>query len=119
MPSRSGCWRDEDDCAGIVGIVAVSDYGQSRLQATDGALSCERCQVVYSVRDGIACLIPEEATLPAGVDRLRRAAVSKQEMKKGQSMPRDFYEVLGVARDASDDQVKKPIATPAPIPPGP
>lgn len=44
--------------------------GQSRLQATDGALSCERCQVVYSVRDGIACLIPEEATLPAGVDRL-------------------------------------------------
>jgi uncharacterized protein YbaR (Trm112 family) len=44
--------------------------GRSRLEEKDGALVCTRCGLTYPVRDGIACLIPEEATLPAGVERL-------------------------------------------------
>jgi uncharacterized protein YbaR (Trm112 family) len=45
--------------------------GQSRLgQADDGSLVCQRCRLVYAVREGIACLIPEEAALPPGSERL-------------------------------------------------
>lgn len=46
------------------------DGGQSHLEEGDGALVCQRCRLAYPVRDGIACLIPEEATLPPGVERL-------------------------------------------------
>jgi uncharacterized protein YbaR (Trm112 family) len=37
--------------------------------AGDG-LVCQRCGVVYRVREGIPCMIPEEATLPPGCDGL-------------------------------------------------
>ncbi|MGL4552537.1 MAG: Trm112 family protein [Gemmataceae bacterium] len=44
--------------------------GRSRLEEADGALVCQRCRLAYPVRDGIACLIPEEAQLPDGAERL-------------------------------------------------
>lgn len=46
------------------------DGGVSPLELGEGALVCQRCRVEFPVRDGIPCLIPEEARLPDGVDRI-------------------------------------------------
>jgi uncharacterized protein YbaR (Trm112 family) len=34
------------------------------------ALICQRCRLEYPLRDGIPCMLPEEAKLPAGCDSL-------------------------------------------------
>jgi uncharacterized protein YbaR (Trm112 family) len=43
---------------------------QVRLEPADGGLVCRRCRVRYPVREGIPCLLPEEAELPEGCDSL-------------------------------------------------
>jgi uncharacterized protein YbaR (Trm112 family) len=46
------------------------DPKTARLEQTDEGLACLRCRLVYTVREGIACLLPEEATLPPGCSSL-------------------------------------------------
>jgi uncharacterized protein YbaR (Trm112 family) len=46
------------------------DGGQSRLAEVEGGLVCQRCQLLYPIREGIPCLVPEMAQLPPGVERL-------------------------------------------------
>jgi uncharacterized protein len=41
-----------------------------RLSEEEDGLVCQRCRLRFPIRDGIPALIPEEATLPAGVDAL-------------------------------------------------
>jgi uncharacterized protein YbaR (Trm112 family) len=48
------------------------DPAHTRLEPSpshDG-LVCQRCRLVYPVREGIPCLLPEEAALPPGCDSL-------------------------------------------------
>lgn len=52
--------------------------GTTRLTEAAGGLECERCRVVYPVRDGLPCLIPEEAALPDGVERVDRLPCQKK-----------------------------------------
>jgi uncharacterized protein YbaR (Trm112 family) len=42
------------------------DPGNTRLEATETALVCQRCRVLFPIREGIPCLLIEEAELPAG-----------------------------------------------------
>lgn len=49
------------------------DPSNTRLEAADTSLICQRCRVHFPIRDGIPCLLIEEAQLPegcAGVDAL-------------------------------------------------
>jgi uncharacterized protein YbaR (Trm112 family)/Tfp pilus assembly protein PilF len=46
------------------------DPASARLEAGVDALVCSRCKLAYPVRDDIPCLLPEEAVLPAGCERL-------------------------------------------------
>jgi uncharacterized protein YbaR (Trm112 family) len=41
-----------------------------RLEQAEDGLICQRCRLRFPVREGIPCLIPEEAVLPPGVDAL-------------------------------------------------
>ena len=43
---------------------------QARLEAAGDGLVCQRCRLVYPVREGIPCMLPEEAALPPGCDGL-------------------------------------------------
>jgi uncharacterized protein YbaR (Trm112 family) len=42
------------------------DPGNTRLEATETALVCQRCRVEFPIREGIPCLLIEEAVLPQG-----------------------------------------------------
>jgi len=42
------------------------DPSHSKLEETADGLVCQRCRLVYPVREGIPCMLPEEATLPPG-----------------------------------------------------
>lgn len=42
----------------------------SALEETAEGLACRRCRLVYPVREGIPCMLPEEAALPAGCKSL-------------------------------------------------
>ena len=39
---------------------------QARLEAAGDGLVCQRCRLKYPVREGIPCMLVEEAALPAG-----------------------------------------------------
>jgi uncharacterized protein YbaR (Trm112 family) len=39
---------------------------QARLEEADGALVCQRCRVKFPVKEGIPCVLVEEAELPQG-----------------------------------------------------
>jgi uncharacterized protein YbaR (Trm112 family) len=41
-----------------------------REEGSHAQLVCQRCRLAFPIKEGIPCLLPEEATLPAGVDRL-------------------------------------------------
>jgi uncharacterized protein YbaR (Trm112 family) len=43
---------------------------QARLEATGDGLVCQRCRLTYPVREGIPCMLPEDAELPPGYDSL-------------------------------------------------
>lgn len=42
------------------------DPSRTRLALQDDKLLCERCHLVYKIKDGFPVLIAEEAELPAG-----------------------------------------------------
>ncbi len=42
----------------------------SRLEQGEDGLICQRCRLRFAVKEDIPCMIPEEATLPPGVDAL-------------------------------------------------
>jgi uncharacterized protein YbaR (Trm112 family) len=46
------------------------DHGQSRLEAAADGLVCQRCRLKFRVKDGIPCMLVEEAELPPGCDGL-------------------------------------------------
>jgi uncharacterized protein YbaR (Trm112 family) len=41
-----------------------------RLEEGPGGLVCQRCRLKFPVREGIPCMLPEEAELPPGCARL-------------------------------------------------
>jgi uncharacterized protein YbaR (Trm112 family) len=41
-----------------------------RLDQAEDVLVCQRCRLRFPVKEGIPCMIPEEAVLPAGVAAL-------------------------------------------------
>ncbi len=43
---------------------------EARLEEAPGGLVCQRCRLEYPVREGIPCMLPEEAKLPPGCPRL-------------------------------------------------
>jgi uncharacterized protein YbaR (Trm112 family) len=43
---------------------------QARLEQADGGLACQRCRVVFAMREGIQSLVPEDAALPEGCKNL-------------------------------------------------
>jgi uncharacterized protein YbaR (Trm112 family) len=42
------------------------DPSHTRLEAAENSLICQRCRVRFPVREGIPCMLIEEAELPAG-----------------------------------------------------
>lgn len=46
------------------------DPSGARLEQTADGLACQRCRLVFPVREGIPCMLPEEATLPPGCKSL-------------------------------------------------
>lgn len=54
----------------------------ARLEPAGEALACQRCRLMYPVRDGIPSLLPEEAQLPPGCATL--AALPCQQPQPGQ-----------------------------------
>jgi uncharacterized protein YbaR (Trm112 family) len=46
------------------------DHGQSRLEAVGDGLVCTRCRLKFPVKEGIPCMLVEEAELPPGADSL-------------------------------------------------
>jgi uncharacterized protein YbaR (Trm112 family) len=46
------------------------DPAGTRLEDTPDGLACQRCRLVFPVREGIPCMLPEEAALPAGCKSL-------------------------------------------------
>jgi uncharacterized protein YbaR (Trm112 family) len=46
------------------------DPGHARLEQVADGLVCQRCRLKYPVREGIPCMLPEEAELPPGIASL-------------------------------------------------
>ena len=46
------------------------DPAHTRLEEAAGGLVCQRCRLKYFIREGIPCMLPEEAELPPGYDGL-------------------------------------------------
>jgi uncharacterized protein YbaR (Trm112 family) len=40
------------------------------LEVSREGLVCQRCRVIFPIREGIACMLPDEAQLPEGQTRL-------------------------------------------------
>ena len=57
---------------------------RAKMQDAGDALVCECCQVRFPIREGIPCLLPEEAELPAGCSSLE-ALPCKRQQGEGQS----------------------------------
>jgi uncharacterized protein YbaR (Trm112 family) len=45
------------------------DPAGARLEESAGGLVCQRCRLKFPVREGIPCMLPEEAELPPGCAR--------------------------------------------------
>ena len=46
------------------------DPSNTRLDQTADGLVCQRCRLLFLVREGIPCMLPEEAQLPPGCSSL-------------------------------------------------
>ena len=46
------------------------DPSNTRLDQTADGLVCQRCRLQFPVREGIPCMLPEEAQLPPGCNSL-------------------------------------------------
>jgi len=47
------------------------DPSRTRLGLQGDTLICDRCKVVFPIKDGFPILVIEEATLPPGCDNIR------------------------------------------------
>lgn len=54
----------------LLSILRCALDTSSPLEDTPEGLVCKRCGLIYSVREGIPCMLPEEATLPPGCKSL-------------------------------------------------
>jgi uncharacterized protein YbaR (Trm112 family) len=43
------------------------DPSHTRLEAADDGLLCQRCRLKFPVREGIPCMLVDEAEMPPGV----------------------------------------------------
>ena len=59
------------------------DPSSTRLEEGEGGLVCQRCRLVYPIREGIPCLLPEEARLPAGCSSLDALPCRQKPPNKG------------------------------------
>jgi uncharacterized protein YbaR (Trm112 family) len=50
----------------------------ARLDEEGDALVCQRCRLRYPIREGIPCMLPEEAQLPPGCDSLSALPCQQQ-----------------------------------------
>ena len=48
------------------------DPSNSRVEAVDQGVRCQKCQVIYPVREGILCMRIEEAILPEGCNSIKQ-----------------------------------------------
>jgi uncharacterized protein YbaR (Trm112 family) len=60
------------------GLRCPLDPSNTRLEATDAGLVCQRCQLTFPVREGIPCMIVEEAKLPEGCKGINDLPCQKQ-----------------------------------------
>jgi uncharacterized protein YbaR (Trm112 family) len=54
------------------------DPSNTRLDQTADGLVCQRCRLQFPVREGIPCMLPEEAQLPPGCHSLENLPCRKQ-----------------------------------------
>ena len=54
------------------------DPSNTRLDQTADGLVCQRCRLQFPVREGIPCMLPEEAQLPPGCNSLENLPCRKQ-----------------------------------------
>lgn len=51
-------------------------------QETDG-LVCQRCRLKYPIKEGLPCMLVEEAILPAGADNLQALPCQQAAVAEG------------------------------------
>jgi uncharacterized protein YbaR (Trm112 family) len=59
------------------------DPSNTRLEVGDAGLVCQRCKLTFPVREGIPCLIVEEAKLPEGCKGIKDLPCQKQARESG------------------------------------
>jgi uncharacterized protein YbaR (Trm112 family) len=59
------------------------DPGHTGLDQTADGLVCRRCRLKFPVKDGIPCMLVEEAELPAGCDSLAALPCQQQTHASG------------------------------------
>jgi uncharacterized protein YbaR (Trm112 family) len=57
----------------------------ARLEQAEGGLACQRCRVLFAVREGIPSLVPEDATLPEGCKSLNDLPCKQRPKPEGGS----------------------------------
>jgi uncharacterized protein YbaR (Trm112 family) len=60
------------------------DPSHTRVETGADGLVCQRCRLTFPVRDGIPCMLVEEAVLPAGCASVA-ALPCQQKLAEGQS----------------------------------
>ena len=56
------------------------DPRQTHLEATPDALVCQRCRVRFPIKEGIPCMLIEEAELPPGCASVRNLPCQTQNL---------------------------------------
>ena len=54
------------------------DPSHTKLEAGSDGLVCQRCRLTFPVREGIACMLAEEAILPPGCASMADLPCQKQ-----------------------------------------
>jgi uncharacterized protein YbaR (Trm112 family) len=57
------------------------DPRHTRLDGTEEALVCQRCRVRFPIKEGIPCLLIEEAELPPGCPRVADLPCQQRDAK--------------------------------------
>jgi len=57
------------------------DPRHTRLEATEDALICQRCRARFPIKEGIPCLLIDEAELPPGCARVGDLPCQQREAK--------------------------------------
>jgi uncharacterized protein len=61
------------------------DPSNTRLDQTAEGLVCQRCRLQFPVREGIPCMLPEEAQLPPGCSSLDNLPCRKHPVSRAGS----------------------------------